>query len=106
MALGDVNVGSSNSLNVDTSQLVAYGNYLISCKETLDSCLDSLNTKMAGITNGWKDEDGEAFKSKFSFFVTEAKKINVEVASLGNYAVKTALKYENVLEKSLELMGD
>lgn len=98
--------GGAISLNVDTTQLITYGNYLVSSKATLDTCLDSLNTKMDTITSGWKDEDGEAFKSKFSLFITEAKKINTEIESLGNYAVKVAAKYETLLAESLKLMGE
>ena len=36
----------------------------------------------------------------------EAKKIDTEIELLGKYALKTAGKYEQLLNKSIEMMGE
>lgn len=97
---------SGYTLNVDTEMLQTYGTYLEGLRTTLDGLLDTLNTEMTSITNGWKDKDGEAFKSKFSGFITESKKISEEINSLGTYAKAEASKYDTILSESIKMMGE
>ena len=93
-------------LDVDTGKLISHGNYLISCSSILDSALDSLDTEMKKISDGWNDSDGKDFQLNFSNFIKEAKKIDTEIELLGKYALKTAGKYEQLLNKSIEMMGE
>ncbi len=93
-------------LKVDTELLSTYGAYLENLKTTLDDLLDSLNTQMASITNGWSDNDGIAFKEKFSDFVKESKKISDEINELGKYAKTEASKYDTILAESIVMMGE
>lgn len=97
---------AKSGLNVDTGQLNEYGDYLITCKKNIEELLDKLNSKMGNITNGWKDEDGAAFKEKFSTFITDAKTIDVEIEELGQFAKKNASQYDTILSESLQEMGD
>ncbi len=97
---------SKSGLNVDTGKLNEYGDYLITSKETIEDLLDKLNSKMGNITNGWKDEDGTAFKEKFSTFITDAKVIDVEIEELGQFAKKNASQYDAILNESIQEMGD
>lgn len=98
--------GSSNILNVDTEMLATYGTYLKSLKTTLDNSLDSLETQMASITEGWSDTDGAAFNTKFSSFVKESRKISAEMSGLGQYATTEASKYDTILAESIRMMGE
>lgn len=94
-----------NTLHVDTEMLSAYGTYLEGLKKTLDDSLDSLERQMALITEGWSDNDGAAFQTKFSDFIKESKKISDEISGLGKYAKTEASKYDTILAESIKMMG-
>lgn len=98
--------GNSNLLQVDSEQLASYGTYLIGAKESLDTLLDSLNTQMSKITDGWTDDDGAAFASKFATFISDAKNIGVDIETLGKFAGSEAAKYDQILADSLAMMGE
>ena len=88
-----------DSLMVNTERLSECGNYFVSSVATLDAKLSSLDTKMSVITNNWLDEGGSIFKSEFSKFITEAKKINVEIEKLGTYASDMSDRYDTILQE-------
>lgn len=104
--MSDGSSDSSSILDVDTDMLATYGTYLKNLKTTLDNSLDSLETQMALITEGWSDNDGAAFQTKFSSFVKESKKISDEMSGLGQYATTEASKYDTILEESVRMMGE
>lgn len=93
-------------LFVNTEELESFGNYLISTKEELDLLLKDLNNKMSGISNGWNDQEGNYFVSKFNSFIMEANKISTEVDKLGKYAKQISGDYNKILNDSLTKMGD
>lgn len=97
--------GGSAGVKVDTEQLASYGSYLINSKESLDSLMDALDKAMAGITSGWGDQDGEELTTKFSSFITDAKKISKDIYSLGIFVTLEAAKYNTILTESLSMMG-
>ena len=97
---------AKNGLTVDTEELQIYGDYLISSKSKIEELLDALNNKMENITNGWKDQDGQAFKEKFTSFITEAKTIDIEIEELGTFAKSNASQYDKILKESWDEMGD
>lgn len=100
------NSGSSNILQVDSEQLASFGEYLVQTKESLNTLLDSLNSQMSKITEGWSDSDGVAFVEKFSTFIKDAKNIGTDIETLGNFATSEASKYNQILSDSLTMMGE
>ena len=98
--------GGTTGLNVDTDQLITYGNYLINAKEQLDILLDVLNSLMSsGVIASWGDKDGADLVSGFNDFITKAKDIGVETEKLGKFAIKEAAKYNTILATSLRMMS-
>ena len=88
----------SDSLKVNTETLTEYGNYLKSSVTTLDAKLGALDTNNSSVTNSWLDEVGTMYKDKFSSFINDAKKINVEIEKLANYALDISSRYETILQ--------
>lgn len=97
---------AKDNLNVDTDSLTSYANYLIGCRTSLNTLLNDLNSKMGTITNGWSDTDGQQFKTSFSRFIKEAKKISDEAYNLGIYAKGESSKYNNAVNEALRKFGD
>ena len=94
-----------NTLKVDTSQLLDYATYLINTETELNKCLDNLDAMMSTITNGWKDDDGKEFKTSFSKFIVEAKKISDETGKLGKFAKGESANYESAINTALRTFG-
>ncbi len=96
---------AKNSLNVDTTELSKYANYLIDSETKLNDCLDNLDLMMSTITNGWKDDDGIKFKDSFTKFIAEARKISDETGKLGKFAKGESGNYETAVNTALRAFG-
>ena len=95
----------NNKFFVDTDELSNYSAYLKENKGKLVDLLSNLKTEMSSITNGWSDQDGAEFKSKFDKFISEAEKINTELETLSSFASKENEVYQAILSECLDIMN-
>ena len=99
------NDSGCTALDVDTSLLAAFGSSLTDSSESLDTELTALNSKMATVTNSWKDANGVNFAAKFAAFITEAKKVKDDINSLGTFASSEASKYDNIVSNAKNIIN-
>lgn len=97
-------IGSSH-VKVGTDELSQFGDYLVASEAELDELLDSLNKAFADVTGAWGDNDGALLVSKFNDFIASVKMINSEMSTLGRFASGEALKYDEIVQNSIDMMG-
>ena len=90
---------ASEGLLVDTEQLSILGEKFTTTE--LGEQLTYLENKMSTIQNSWLDAEGTHFSQTFSSFIRDAQKITEEIKSLGDFASKMSLKYEEILTSKL-----
>lgn len=93
---------NTDVLEVDFKQLSELATYLMN--EQFDKDFSALSNKMSELTDNWFDLEGQHFKTVFTSFMNDAKKINDCVVQLGNFANEMVGNYQTTLNDHVEQM--
>ena len=93
-----------NYTEVNIKELYDFQAFLVRLQQELDPLFDDLNTAMGSINSAWSDEEGKLLISKFFSFITESKKINIEISALAAFLNKIVVAYDTIKTDALRMM--